>query len=79
MVVKPKLITVEWVDACQFNKVWNQEKCDKELYVAPVITTGYLVKEYDDFIAVANSYETSGEYWDIMCIPWEMVNTWYDA
>jgi hypothetical protein len=77
--MKPAHIVVEWADACQFSKVWDQDKCDKELYVAPVITTGYLVGEYDDFIAVANSYETDGQFWDIMCIPWEMVLEWGDA
>ena len=77
--MQPKLITVEWIDACQFNKVWDQTKCDKELYIAPVSTTGYLVGEYEDFVAVAQSYEKSGEFWDILCVPWSMVTKWYDA
>ena len=72
-------ILVKWHDACQFQKVWDQEKCDKELYVAPVETIGYLVGEYDDFLAVAHSYDSSEFFWDVLCIPWEMVLEWRDV
>jgi len=77
--MRTRLVTVKWQDATVYTKCLTKAKCDRTLELEGVVTTGYLVEEYDDFLAIAQSYDESDAYWDILCIPWGMVDEWFDT
>ena len=78
-VMETNLVTVEWHDATSYEKVWSQKKAEKKLSLCAVKSTGYLVTVTDDYIAIAQGYDEDDYYWDFLCIPWGMVDEWYDT
>lgn len=76
--MKP-LVTVVWDDATSYDKAWFPKKINKRCELTRVVSTGYLVKEDDQGVTIAQSYDDEGAYWTMLVIPWGMIVEWYDT
>ena len=63
--MKPR-IHVKWVDACHYNG-WQTGVTTFE--PVPVETVGFLVEHGGDYVSVANSVDSNGQWADVISIP----------
>lgn len=64
-----KLIFVEWLDACEMEAYHKEDYKGESLGLQKVYSLGFVVKETDVYIAVAQSLSANGWYKNIISIP----------
>lgn len=71
----PKLTRVEvvWRDACSHSGWFDPPQADEELVPYMVTSSGYVVRDDADGLAIAQSITSVGKFGDILFVPRGMV------
>jgi hypothetical protein len=63
--VKPKLVTVEWIDTIE-SSGWDKAE---EVNPPTLWTTGWLILQTDKVVKLANTRDEKGDYYGIHAFP----------